>query len=1568
MATGRGYLGKISAVVAANTGDYVRKLNDSASRTKSFANEISGDLRRASSDINKSISSILTPLQRYERAIQNAAAQKLSFRGFDGAIATVEQLRKTIASLSDRPAEVEFVVRQSGLKNIEQVRQVLGDLKQSEVDLAINVGGVAGLRRLREDVQEVDGRTINVKTQITGDRLDQLIEKFSALSPESVRQLQIDVETRQLEQAVVLSDRLKSVTFGVTDAYGAAKQQFAGFSAEVQAALGPAVLQTDRQVTELVETIQSRLPVAESAFQKVAEAARATGRAIKETAELQSRVSALPTGRELAFQNPQLDDLVTRAGRAGESASRLPAGRRASGDVGSLVAEVNRLATAAGVAEAAVAGVADPSQFAAARAEATRLRAEFQAAVELLEEQVPVKVDADEAIRDADRLRATLQSIRDEANFTITGDFQNLRQAEDSVRRIVGDLQKLGTQQSAGLNPQLQNVLAAIELGDITLVRKEYAKLKADFDQELQIKVDADEATAEFVKLRDERNKFRSTPGDPTGPFGPPRPSTDLGDRLADQGRRRVQGLTGNVDFGSSGQAQRDIDAIATRVGNVRQQLESLPNSLRSQFVPALQQAQRELIALQNAPGATVAEIENAANAVQRLERNAQRVQSALNFRAQFGGEGIEGLNRGLDEQAVRGYAAQIQLLQQTIGRVSAEAAGPGVAAQDRLRNAIANAMEDGTIRTARQRQEIERLTAEAVEATAAVSGVGAGGLGRQVQRVGDVGRAGFDRFTLGVNQAVFAIDDFFSVTGGIEQRLRAIGNNVTQLGFLVGGTAGLITALGAVLIGQGLAAYIRFANGGATAEQQSKLLNDALARQKSLVEELAQAFRALGDTLANRVFSEPAQEARRLGRDIEDISKKQRELNRERVAGLDAGVQASRVRQRVLQEEFDGETDPGRRVALQRQITQAREQERRAADAAAARRPSGDEVAAAVERGIVSFRSDEVINRRGEEAALRQQQIRRDAAAAAAAVPRGGSIDDVRAQIRALEQAAEQAPAGTGSRLFGSFGPRGRDAGDLAAIQQLINSLEAPLRQAIDDLSNKTARASFAAASEIEAAQGDVADAIRRGVRGAADFQAALDNTANQLAAAQSQLAAAQEIEDLGQRETAVRRAEDRVRDVGLRLGAINERAREVRLGRGFGGERTTSALSALGGDRFINEEAGLRARLRAAIDAEEQARRSVEAAIARGDDAARELAIKELEAAQAASDLAAAAAEAAVAIEQVFSRLRKAIENIASQSEQLADNAQSALDAQDPRAPGAVNRDELTRERDEAERQLIQDRRRQRELQNRLDRERAEAGNDPRIAGIDRRLEQLRSEREGAAANARLNGVQEDPRAAERRENEIARLEAEREEALRQQTAETRRLIDQENQLIATRRRAAEEIQRQREFEAEVARRRNPQGDAVRGLDLLETPGERAARELAQNLADINEAVDREVERILDRAGGRPQDAEQELADLGARAEDARRRAREDMLRGVAPAIFSLADEVQNSLLQGPSRAALGATDASTIEGQRELNRLLRGDDPNRDVDLAELQKQSNRLLETIADNTGKENQVAN
>jgi hypothetical protein len=1034
-------------------------------------------------------------------------------------------------------------------------------------------------------------------------------------------------------------------------------------------------------------------------------------------------------------------------------------------------------------------------------------------------------------------------------------------------------------------------------------------------------------------------------------------------------GRDRVRGRTGSLNLdstpppagGFSEQATRDIDALATRVGAVRQQLETLPNSIRTRFIPELQRAQAQLVKLQNSPAATVQAIENATQRVQRLEAAARRASEAFNFRQSFGGAGLRGIEEGLNQQALRGYAAQLQLLQQTLAGTSQAARGPAVVAFNNLRNAIADAMARGTLETQQTRRVIQQLTQDAVRATAAAANIGEGGLTRRLQRVGDIGRGSFGNLGLGIQQAIFAFDDFFSVTGDLDQRIRAAGNNISQLGFVVGGTAGLVAGVLVAAFAQGAVALVNWYNEGIKASDSTKVLNDALARQKSLVEELAEAFRSLGDDLARRAFSGPAQEAREFTKQIDSIIKKQRELRESRVADLDPGVQRERGRQESLSRRLEGESDPGRRVDIQRRLEESRrveeEARRRAVDTRATGQDVIDLIARQTRRFVQRPLGSGAASETFFEARARNNRL-------VSSIDTRDSLDGLRSQRSAIDQEI----ARLRRELTLGAGGDPNASTSIAELQQLRNSLEIPLQKAIDELAVSVVRASQSAAVSIESAQEDVAEAIRRGVRGAGAFQAELDSVARQLTEANAAIEAAAEIENPEQREAAVRRAQDRVREVAGRQEAINESARAVRLGRGFGGVRTESALSALNGnERFVNEQARLTARVAAAVDGELQARRNLDAAIASGDEAARERAAKELEAAQAIGDLAAAAAENALSLEQAFGRIRKTADNFLSASEGLADDAQRRLD--ESATPGAA-RDRLTLERDEAERQLIEDRRRASELQARLDRERSEAGrDDPRIQDINQRLTELRSEREDAAARARLGGIQEreQPADAQARANEEARLLARRAEIVRQSTAGTQRLIDEENRLVAARRAAAERAQKQREFEVDLERRRNPgQGafgnaDAARGLGLVDTPAKRAAGELRQNLADIDRAVQAAGDAAIVAVRAAPNEdfrrrAREELRELQGQANAARKRIADEAFRANAPAIFALADQVANAVVQGPSRAALQATDVSTLEGSRELNRLLRGDDSARDQNLVELQKQSQSLDELV------------
>lgn len=166
---------------------------------------------------------------------------------------------------------------------------------------------------------------------------------------------------------------------------------------------------------------------------------------------------------------------------------------------------------------------------------------------------------------------------------------------------------------------------------------------------------------------------------------------------------------------------------------------------------------------------------------------------------------------------------------------------------------------------------------------------------------------------------------------------------------------------------------------------------------------------------------------------------------------------------------------------------------------------------------------------------------------------------------------------------------------------------------------------------------------------------------------------------------------------------------------------------------------------------------------------------------------------------------------------------------------------------------------------------------------------------------------------------------------------------------------------LEQEREFqsrpEVERERRRADEADAKaaemnaadRGRELMKTEQQRRREELAAKAADIGARVDQ-----MRREGAAPQQIRNDV-----------QQAATNLAREAAPLLAGFADEVANARLTGPSRAALNASDVQTAEGARELNRLLRGDDPAKDVNLVELRKQV-QLLEAIEEAIRRETRV--
>ena len=921
---------------------------------------------------------------------------------------------------------------------------------------------------------------------------------------------------------------------------------------------------------------------------------------------------------------------------------------------------------------------------------------------------------------------------------------------------------------------------------------------------------------------------------------------SELGDRLSIQGRDRVTGLTGSTNIDSSDrfgpQAQRDIDALAARVGSVRQQLETLPNSIRTRFIPELQRAQVQLVRLQNSPAATAEAIENATRRVERLEAAARRASAAFNFRQSFGGPGLRGIEEGLNQQALQGYTAQLQILQRTLAGTSQAARGPAVVAFNNLRNAIADAMERGTLETEETRRALQLLTRDATTAVAAASGINPGRLGQQLRRAGDIARGAGANFGLAVQQAIFAVDDFFSVSGDLGQRIRGAGNNISQLGFILGGTFGLAAGVAVSVTAQLVAGLIRYYNEGRTAADVTKVLNDSLEKQISLAKELKDALRGAFEGVIEGGFSRQTRELREFRKELDEIREKQREQREEAAINANPTVVAARQEVNAAQRQVEESQSPWQFILARQRLDRARAQEQAARQAALVQ--PGFEAGEAVRRSLraeesarTDFESGVLL--RGEEVARRRQ--RAEAALARADQQRiagdeAGAINTQREEIRARIQELSD-PSISGQ-------VEAQQA--VVELQSILDRLELGLVAAIDGVVVTSLENSFAAGLNVARVQ------ERAAASDAFGAQAAIDQANAARDAAARQLEEARRIPDVDQRQAAVAEA-------SAGLAEADRKAEEV--ANQFNSVISSVETFASVLDRVSNDLANTVAQ--EARSAADQARRDANAAQARARRVGGPRQAEEVEFSirrrSRLEEQARAADDNRRAVERESSRDRQQFE---------ADAANGIL---------GDRTQELIRNRDEAQAVL-----------------------DDQKSTAWRRAAATRSRDE---ANAQIDRIFEDSPAG----------------------------------------RAAKSQANFVDIEAQEAAQR--EADILRGRELRETPAAQAGRELADSLRQLETSFDQDVaDGVLNR-----QDADAQLA-------AARRQQIDQAFRSQAPAIAGLADSVANALLQGPSRAALNATDVSTVEGARELNRLIRGDDAARDQNLEELRRQSGQLQELI------------
>jgi hypothetical protein len=214
--------------------------------------------------------------------------------------------------------------------------------------------------------------------------------------------------------------------------------------------------------------------------------------------------------------------------------------------------------------------------------------------------------------------------------------------------------------------------------------------------------------------------------------------------------------------------------------------------------------------------------------------------------------------------------------------------------------------------------------------------------------------RSGAMRAQLGIQQLAFAVDDFMSATGGLEYKIRAVSNNLTQFAFVMGSTTGLVLGVAAVVGTQLLMQFTNLGKYSKESEERLKLLNDRLEKSRSLAEENTKAFKELGKSLRDAGGGGLMSGRNSIENAIEERRKAQKEQREAAVAASSPRVVQAEAVAKRLEEELSKTENPARRGELRREIADARGRAKQAAEQAMIA-PSMGDVGDALRRGQLS-------------------------------------------------------------------------------------------------------------------------------------------------------------------------------------------------------------------------------------------------------------------------------------------------------------------------------------------------------------------------------------------------------------------------------------------------------------------------------------------------------------------------------------------------------------------------------------------------------------------------------------
>jgi len=744
-------------------------------------------------------------------------------------------------------------------------------------------------KKLRSSTQEWNsyGASLNRSLQKTAagaaSSIDRILTPLQRLEKQLKAATSSPLNIRTEDQANQIR-RLTSAAVQINQPLEAAAGSFQKLSSEVQAGFAPALGRAQNQAQALFKILEVGRAPSEKYFEVVQGRVDRTTQALQRLTQAQQIASRGFTGNELQFTNPAAFAALGRNAEATRAAASLSPEAMSFDRTGLIQDQVKSLARAQSLI-----------QRAAAKVESLRLLPDADsAALANAEKRLSSLVSLSGTYR-----QFLLNSV-EAANEAANAEQLRAKAAEDATKALIE------REQAA---KRIEQSLAAAEEDRIR-------KAQQAQDEEIRRLVEREQA-AKSVEQRlaaaeeDRRNKAKQAQDEEIQRLIQREGTAKKVEQSlldAEEDRRRKAKQSQDDEINKLIEKERRAKQVEEEIASAEKKRADEKKRIEDQEIQALikrEQAAKRLASASNEQQAKEAQIVN------RRKQLAEELAS----RSSAGG-----LTLDLDVSELNAAQARINVLKRTISSLPADASAPAQSAISRLGKAISNAMRDGTIRTTETRREIDRLTNEAIQASAAVSGISVRRLGRDVARAGDIGRSGFDKFSLAANQAAFAIDDFFSSTGGIEFKIRAVQNNLTQLGFILGGTAGLFTALGAAIAGQAVVGLIKYINNGRTAEDVAKALTDALQKQKSAASELSNAFAEFGETISNDVLSDATRAADELSSRISKVIEDLKTLRKEQLAASSQEVANKQAELNVLDERIKAESDVGVLVALRAQ------------------------------------------------------------------------------------------------------------------------------------------------------------------------------------------------------------------------------------------------------------------------------------------------------------------------------------------------------------------------------------------------------------------------------------------------------------------------------------------------------------------------------------------------------------------------------------------------------------------------------------------------------------------------